>query len=129
MQFGYTIIYVADVAATVTFYDQALGITKRFTDDKQQYAELETGATALAFAAEAMATLNGVTIRPNRPNDVAPAVEIALVTSDVAAAYDRAVSAGAAAIHPPAQKPWGQTVAYVRDLNGLLIELCSPHAG
>ncbi len=127
MQFGYTIIYVTDVAATVTFYDRAFGIPKRFMDDKQQYAELETGATALAFAAEAMATLNGVTIRPNRPQEVAPAVEIALITPHVAAAYDHAVSAGAEAIHPPTQKPWGQTVAYVRDLNGLLVELCSPH--
>lgn len=26
----------------------------------------------------------------------------------------------------PFEKPWGQTVGYVRDINGVLIELCSP---
>jgi uncharacterized glyoxalase superfamily protein PhnB len=39
---------------------------------------------------------------------------------------DRAVAAGAALVTPPAQKPWGQTVAHVRDLNGVLIEICTP---
>ena len=52
--------------------------------------------------------------------------EIALVTSDVAALYDRAVKTGAAAVAEPATKPWGQTVAYVRDMNGFLVESCTP---
>jgi lactoylglutathione lyase len=26
----------------------------------------------------------------------------------------------------PTKKPWGQTVAYVRDLDGHLVELCTP---
>jgi hypothetical protein len=25
----------------------------------------------------------------------------------------------------PVSKPWGQTVAYVRDLDGFLVELCT----
>ncbi|MFO0110274.1 MAG: VOC family protein, partial [Alphaproteobacteria bacterium] len=32
----------------------------------------------------------------------------------------------AAPLKKPEQKPWGQTVAYVRDLNGFLVEICSP---
>jgi uncharacterized glyoxalase superfamily protein PhnB len=48
------------------------------------------------------------------------------VSDDVAGAYARAVAAGAAAVQEPRQKPWGQTVGYVRDLNGVLVELCSP---
>jgi hypothetical protein len=27
------------------------------------------------------------------------------------------------------EKPWGQVVAYVRDLNGYLVEICTPMAG
>jgi hypothetical protein len=27
---------------------------------------------------------------------------------------------------PPTVKPWGQTVSYVRDLDGFLVEICSP---
>ena len=29
----------------------------------------------------------------------------------------------------PVEKPWGQTVAYVRAIEGSLIELCSPLGG
>jgi uncharacterized glyoxalase superfamily protein PhnB len=75
-----------------------------------------------------MAEMNGVSIRPNRLGDVAAGIEIALVTDDPAAAYKRAVAVGAIAVKPPVQKPWGQTVAYVRDLNGCLVEICSPVA-
>lgn len=53
-------------------------------------------------------------------------MEIALVTDDVDSAFDIAIKAGVLVIQKPAQKPWGQTVAYIRDLNGFLIELCSP---
>ena len=128
MKLGYTIIYVADVLATVAFYEKAFGLARRFVHESNLYAEMETGSTALAFAGEAMAEMNGVSIRPNRPGDVAAGIEIALVTDDPAAAYKNAVAAGAVAVKPPALKPWGQTVAYVRDVNGCLIEICSPVA-
>jgi lactoylglutathione lyase len=52
-------------------------------------------------------------------------VEIALVVEDVPAAYARATAAGAAAVLEPVVKPWGQTVAYVRDGDGALVELCT----
>jgi|SRR6266436_5593141 uncharacterized glyoxalase superfamily protein PhnB len=128
MKLGYTIIYVADVLATVAFYEKAFGLARRFVHESNLYAEMETGSTALAFAGEAMAEMNGVSIRPNRLGDVAAGIEIALVTDDPAAAYKRAVAVGAIAVKPPVQKPWGQTVAYVRDLNGCLVEICSPVA-
>jgi uncharacterized glyoxalase superfamily protein PhnB len=53
-------------------------------------------------------------------------VEIAFTTSDVQAAFDQAVGAGAKPVSKPEKKPWGQTVAYVRDNNGFLVELCTP---
>lgn len=39
------------------------------------------------------------------------------------------LQSGATEAKPPAEKPWDQTVAYVRDLNGFLVEICSPSAG
>ena len=53
-------------------------------------------------------------------------VELALVFDDVAAAFEHAVRTGATALKAPALKPWGQTVAYVRDPFGTLVELASP---
>jgi lactoylglutathione lyase len=129
MKLGYTIIYVADVPETVAFYRKAFGLQPRFVHESNLYAELDTGSTVLAFAGEPMAAMNELAIRPNRKADVAAGFEIAFVTDDPEAAYRKAVVAGASAVKPPALKPWGQTVGYVRDLNGCLIELCSPIAG
>jgi uncharacterized glyoxalase superfamily protein PhnB len=50
----------------------------------------------------------------------------AMVTSDVPALFARAVKAGATVLSEPATKPWGQTVAYVRDKDDHLVELCTP---
>ena len=45
---------------------------------------------------------------------------------EIEAAYQRALAAGATAVSPPGQKPWGQTVAFVRDKDGIVVEICSP---
>ncbi len=126
MNFGYAIVYVPDVPAAVAFYETAFGLTRRFIHESNLYAELETGATTLAFAGEPLAEMNGLSIRPNRKGDLAAGYEIALVSDDPNAAYTSALKAGASAVTPPTVKPWGQTVAYVRDLNGSIVEICSP---
>jgi lactoylglutathione lyase len=123
--FGYSILYVPDVVATVSFYEAAFGLTRKFLHESNLYAEMETGRTTLAFAGETMADLNGLAIRVNRKADLAAGFEIALVCSEPHEAYEKAISAGASAVKPPESKPWGQVVGYVRDLNGCLVELCS----
>jgi uncharacterized glyoxalase superfamily protein PhnB len=52
-------------------------------------------------------------------------IELGFSCSDVEAAYAKAIQAGAIAVSAPTQKPWGQIVSYVRDHNGVLIEICS----
>lgn len=128
MKLGYVILYVQDVPATIAFYEKAFGLKRRFLHESNQYGEMETGTTALAFASEDMAGSNGLTVRFHRPQETTAAVEVALVTPDVAAAFQHSVQSGASPVHPPKQKPWGQTVAYVKDLNGVLVEICSPIA-
>jgi predicted enzyme related to lactoylglutathione lyase len=125
MRLGYVIIYVPDLEETVTFYEKAFGVSRRFIHESG-YAEMETGETALAFATEKLAASNGVATRQNRPNAEAAAAEIAFVSNDVSTAFANAVAAGAFAYKEPQKKPWGQLVAYVRDNNGFLVELCSP---
>jgi uncharacterized glyoxalase superfamily protein PhnB len=129
MKLGYSIIYVTDVLATVAFYEQAFGLRRRFIHESNLYAEMDTGDTLLAFAGEPMAEMNGLAIRPNRNTELAAGFEIALITDDPRSAYATAVAAGASAIKPPTEKPWGQVVGYVRDLNGCLVEICSPMGG
>lgn len=123
--FGYSIVYVADVMATVSFYEAAFGLKRKFVHDGKLYAEMETGQTTLAFAGEAMAEMNGFAIRANRRTDLAPGFELALIFADPHDAYRKAVAAGASRVKPPEEKPWGQIVGYVRDINGCLIEIAS----
>lgn len=122
MRLGYVILHVPDVPAAVAFYERAFGLVCRFIHESG-YAEMETGGTALAFAAHALAEANGL---PPHPDGMPFGAEIALVTDDVHAAFHRAVDGGAPAVVPPAARPWGQVVGYVRDLNGFLVELCTP---
>ena len=37
----------------------------------------------------------------------------------------KAREAGATLVSAPENKPWGQMVAYVRDLDGFLVEICT----
>ena len=126
MRLGYFILYVPDVVQAVAFYEAAFGLSRRFVHESGAYAEMETGGTALAFVSEGLADSHGFEYRRTRPDDEPPGVEVAFVTDDVDAAYRRAGGAGATPVKTPEVKPWGQQVGYVRDLNGYLIEICSP---
>ena len=126
---GYVILYVKDVAASLAFYEAAFGLTRRFfhDDNGKAYGELETGATRLAFASLELATEHlQQEVEAASPSKPPLGVEIALVTPDVPTLFARAVKAGATALSEPATKPWGQTVAYLRDNAGHLVELCTP---
>jgi len=126
---GYVILYVKDVPATLAFYEKAFGLARRFFHDNngKAYGELETGAARLSFASLALAQdhlkQEVVIASPDKPP---LGFEIALLTLNVSESYAQAVKAGAIPAVEPTVKPWGQTVAYVRDTNGYLIELCTP---
>lgn len=126
MKLAYTILYVADVAASLDFYERAFGLARRFLHESGTYGELDTGATTLAFAQHEIARGNlGHDYR--RAEDGAPlGMELGLATADVPTAYARALAAGALGLSAPTTKPWGQVVAYVRCPDGSLVELCTP---
>jgi lactoylglutathione lyase len=125
MKFGACILYVPDVPAALAFYERAFGLERKFLHESNSYGELETGATRLAFVAEALAREHAGQFHPSRPGQPPLAAEVVFVTDDVEAAFRVALGAGAYELKRPEQKPWGQVVAYVRDLNGFLVELCT----
>jgi len=127
MKLGYTIVYVPDVAASLSFFEAAFGLQKKFLHESGVYGELDTGETTLAFAAHDLGDMNlpGGHVRADQ--SVQPlGFEIALVTDHVAQAHEHAVRSGAKEMAPPQVKPWGQTVSYVRCPDGILVELCTP---
>jgi catechol 2,3-dioxygenase-like lactoylglutathione lyase family enzyme len=126
---GYVILYVSDVSASLEFYEKAFGLTRRFfhDDNGKAYGELETGTARLAFASLSLAEEHlKQKVVAAAPDNPPLGVEIALVTSDVPALFNRATTGGAVALCQPETKPWGQTVAYLRDNAGHLVEICTP---
>ena len=123
--YGYTIVYVEDVEATLAFYVKAFGFAQKFITPEKDYGELETGTTTLAFASYSVAEYNGIAIEKRNPEALPVPFEITFVTDDIESTWKRAVEAGAAVVKEPAQKPWGQTVAYLHDINGFLVEVCT----
>jgi len=128
LKLGWVIAYVDDPPAASAFYQQTFGLRGEFAAPDGSYAQLDTGATKLAFASYALGEKNfegGV--RRAATNGQPPAnVEITLVADDVDGAYARALEAGCVALAPPEDKPHGQRVAFVRDPFGTLVELGTP---
>ncbi len=126
MKLKYTVLYVGDIKRAVEFYERAFGLKNRFIHESGQYAEMETGDSTLAFASDALAGTffkgqDGYT--RNVPGEKPAGIQISFEPEDVELAYQRAVDAGALGVVKPELKPWGWVSAFVRDLDGVLVEL------
>jgi len=96
MKFGYTIVYVPDVAQSLQFFEQAFGFTRKFLHESNTYGELATGETTLAFAAHELAESNFPQGHVAASASAKPlGMELGFVTDDVAGAHARAIAAGA----------------------------------
>ena len=127
IKFSYTILYVKDVVQSISFYEKAFGFERKFVAPGNEYAELSTGETTLSFAAISLAKTNlSAGFIESTPGEKPFGIEIGFTTKDVEQVYDTAIKAGAIAVEKAKTKPWGQVVAYVKDPDGFLIEICTP---
>ncbi len=127
LRFGVAQFFVEDVEQALIWYERAFGLTRKFIHPTGRYGELATGETSLAFASFEVAGMIGVSVRRSRLDEEAPPAEVIFVTDDAEVAYARAVASGAHAVRPPERMPWGQVVGYVRDFQGVLVEIGEPH--
>lgn len=127
MKFAYTIYYVEDVAKTLTFYEEAFGFRRKFITPENDYGELLTGETTLAFASIVLGAANFKDgFLPQTPSTKPFGVELAFTTEAIDDAFQTAIKHGATLYAPIEEKPWGQKVGYLRDCNGFLVEICTP---
>lgn len=125
MKLTWTILYVEDVPKTVDFYEACFGIKRKSVHESGMFAEMDTGDVTLAFThVDLIADIPNARPAPARAD--VTGMEIAFTSDDVPTAYAHAVAHGAQSVVAPTVKPWGQTVSYVRDLNGFLVEIGSP---
>ena len=127
IKFAYTILYVQDVTKSVEFFEKAFGFTRKFITPENDYAELLVGETTLSFVSITLAKSNltdGFT--ESSLSDKPFGIEIGFTTDNVEQTVSTAINAGATIVENPKTKLWGQIVAYVRDIDGFLIEICTP---
>lgn len=126
MTFSHIIFYVKDLHKTLEFYKKAFDLKPRFLADTGNYAELETGPITLAFVTEETASKHlPKGYYKNDPDKLPAGCEIVFTVDNVQKALDKVLKAGAMKVTDPENKPWGQTIAYVRDPEGILIEISS----
>lgn len=130
IQYAYTILYVEDIPTTIAFYVKAFGFEEKFTTPEKDYGEIISGTTTIAFANLELAQSNfKESFLASTPNQKPFGIELAFTTSDVQKTVNQALENGATQLAALSVKPWGQQVAYVRDINGFIIEICTPMKG
>jgi predicted enzyme related to lactoylglutathione lyase len=90
------------------------------------WAEMETGSTTLAFTPleQHETAITGGVEHPAEQNPRGN-IEINFIVPDIEAAFKHVLQLGAKVVTEPEEKPWGQKVAYIEDLNGNIIRLGS----
>jgi lactoylglutathione lyase len=127
IKFAYTILYVQDVTKSIEFYEKAFGFTRKFITPENDYGELLAGETTLSFVSTTLAKSNLTNGFTESSLTGKPfGIEIGFTTENVEETLSAAINAGAVIVENPKTKPWGQVVAYVRDIDGFLIEICTP---
>lgn len=126
VKLSYTILYVQDVVKSINFYEQAFDLKRKFISPDNDYGELITGETTLSFASVALAESNlSKGFIPSNTKDKPFGVELGFTTGNVEETVQQALKAGAVEVEKAKQKPWGQIVAYLRDPDGFLLEICT----
>ncbi|MEL6917854.1 MAG: VOC family protein [Bacteroidota bacterium] len=127
IQYAYTILYVEDVTRTMEFYNNALGFEQKFLTPEKDYGEIVSGGTTIAFANLELASSNlkNGFIRSDL-NNKPFGIELAFTTWEVEKVMENAITNGAVLLEKAVKKPWGQKVGYIRDLNGFILEICTP---
>lgn len=128
MQSGHVLLNVPNVEAAVAFYETAFGFKPCQEDRAAGWAEMRFGGMTLVFQSEVGADASTHSYAPLRPNLPPPGMELVLTRDDVLPAYIRALLAGAEPLREPALNAQGRLVASVRDLNGVVVDLCAPES-
>ncbi len=109
-------IFVTDWERAIRFYTETLGIPTTFRGDEMGWAQLDTGACNLALERADPADEEAMGF-------VGRFVGASLEVGDIHACYETLLARGVAFLEPPAEQPWGGTLAHLRDPDGNVLTL------
>jgi predicted enzyme related to lactoylglutathione lyase len=121
MEISYVNVFVSDMKKSAAFYENVLGLEKRFADEGHGYASFAAGPVTLglAVAGDEQRSLVG------RHTGIGFAVD------DLVAAHERLAAVGVEFTQPPERYPWGGFMALFADPDGniyYLDEVSAAHA-
>lgn len=120
---GLFILYVADQRRSAGFYSTLLGADALLdVPGMTEFALGEGCKLGLMPEAGIARIISGPLRHPAEGNGI-PRCELYLLVDDLDKAMHRAVSAGAHAVNPAADRDWGHRVAYYADMDGHVIAL------
>ncbi len=120
---AYAILFVSDLAASVEFYRDVIGLPFRFNNES--YAEFATeGAKFSLYARSHLPELIGREAPAGR--GAWPQGEVAFLVDDPDAEHARLLQAGVEVLAPPTDRPWGERTLHVADPDGNVVELTRP---
>lgn len=113
----FPIINCVDLAAAREWYERVLSgtIAYRFPEEGDaQYLTLRIGAGQIALGNGTAPALYGETPRPAAGH----AVDVCVYVPDLERVVE---AAGSSVVVPPADMPWGERIAYLRDPEGTML--------
>lgn len=120
-------MYVEDVTSSISFYEKAFGFKRKFITEENDYGELLTGETTISFASLELGANNIASeMIASKSSNLPFSIELSFTTESIELDFKMALENGAILVKEISEKPWGQKVAYVKDNNGFLIEICTP---
>lgn len=126
IKFKYVILYVEDVEKSMNFYHETFDTPIKFITPEKDYGELITEETSLAFASVHLASSNiKKGFLSSRSEEKPFGIELGFTTDDVEKLVEKAIKNGAFLYEDIAVKPWGQKVAYIKDIDNYLVEICT----
>ena len=112
---GFPILSTRDLERLVSFYESAFDAERTYgypgPDGNDVFVSLRVGGATVAIAADEV------------PTAAADRIALWFYVDDADSAYEQALRAGGQAVRGPADMPWGERVASIKDPDGFLISM------
>lgn len=128
MKFINVRLLVGDMAASMKFWRDVMGLKMTFGDETMGYAYFETGSAGVELLTRA-GFVEALGEAASAPTPEGRPAVLVFNVDDVDAAYTDFVERGAAAVAGPQDRPaWGVRSAHLSDPDGYIVEIYTPLA-